>query len=59
MGPKTRVIEQDFFQYPLREQINVKHALIGLADLIDWNRLSAAMSARFVSKKGRRPARRV
>jgi IS5 family transposase len=27
MGPKTPVPEQDFFQHPLREQINLKHPL--------------------------------
>ncbi|CBW74044.1 Transposase [Mycetohabitans rhizoxinica HKI 454] len=49
MGPKTPVPEEDFFRQPLREQINLKHPLVRLADLIDWNRLSTAMSASFVS----------
>jgi transposase, IS5 family len=53
MGPKTPVAEGDFFRHPLREQINLKHPLIGLAELINWNRLGAAMSESFVSRKGR------
>lgn len=36
MGPKTPVTEGDFFRPPLREQINLKHPLVGLADLINW-----------------------
>ncbi|CAM2197929.1 protein of unknown function [Paraburkholderia kururiensis] len=49
MGPKTPVPEGDFFRQPLREQINLKHPLIRLADLIDWERLNMAMSASFVA----------
>lgn len=49
MGPKTLVPEGDFFRLPLREQINLKHSLVRLADLIDWERLNTAMSASFVS----------
>ncbi|KWO69220.1 hypothetical protein WM31_16790 [Burkholderia ubonensis] len=37
----------------MREQINLKHSLVRLADLIDWNRMSTAMSASFVSNRGR------
>jgi transposase, IS5 family len=44
MGPKTPVTEGDFFRHPLREQINLKHPLVRLADLIDGARLSASMS---------------
>ncbi|WP_246530270.1 MULTISPECIES: hypothetical protein [Paraburkholderia] len=40
--------------HPLREQINLKHRLVRLADLINWDRLSVSMSERFVSRKGRR-----
>jgi hypothetical protein len=29
MGPKTPVTEGDFFRQPLREQINLKHPLVG------------------------------
>ncbi|MGF6971453.1 hypothetical protein OKW43_008548 [Paraburkholderia sp. WC7.3g] len=42
------------FSYLLREQINLKHRLVRLADLINWDRLSVSMSERFVSRKGRR-----
>ena len=53
MGPKTPVTEGDFFRQPLREQINLKHPLIRLADLINWERLGMTMSESFVSGKGR------
>ncbi|SIT64984.1 MULTISPECIES: IS5 family transposase [Burkholderiaceae] len=53
MGPKTPAPEGDLFRQPLREQINLKHPLVRLADLIDWDRLSTAMSASFVSQRGR------
>ena len=53
MGPKTPVTEQDFFRHPLREQINLKHPLVRLTDLINWERLGASMSGSFVSGKGR------
>lgn len=45
MGPKTPATEGDFFRQPLREQINLKHRLVRLADLIDWERLNAALRA--------------
>ncbi|SMF55351.1 Transposase domain [Trinickia caryophylli] len=35
------------------KQINLKHPLIRLADLSDWERLNAAISASFVSQRGR------
>jgi len=53
MGPKKVVPEEDFFRHPLREQINPKHPLVKLSDLIDWERLSGAMSTSFVSSRGR------
>ncbi|RKT98749.1 IS5/IS1182 family transposase [Burkholderia sp. Nafp2/4-1b] len=53
MGLKTLVTEVDFFRQPLREQINLKHPLIRLADLIDWDRLNSAMSVSFASSRGR------
>ncbi|MEX3860343.1 IS5/IS1182 family transposase, partial [Paraburkholderia sp. BR10923] len=53
MGPKAPVTEKDLFRHPLREQINLKHPLVRLAELINWERLSAWMSASFVSGKGR------
>lgn len=53
MGPKSPVTEGDSFCQPLREQITLKHPLVGLADLINWERLGASMSERFGSRKGR------
>jgi transposase, IS5 family len=53
MGPKKAVTEGDFFRQPLREQINLKHPLVGLAELINWERLGASMSESFVSRRGR------
>ncbi len=54
MGPKEPVAaSRELFRQPLREQINLKHPLVRLGDLIDWQRLSAAMSESFVSKRGR------
>jgi hypothetical protein len=53
MGPKTAVSEGDLFRHPLREQINLKHPLVRLADLINWAQLDASMSASFVPRKGR------
>jgi hypothetical protein len=53
MGPKTPVTEGDFFRQPLREQINLKDPLVGLANLISWDRLGTSMSERFVSSMGR------
>jgi IS5 family transposase len=32
MGPKTLVSERDLLRQPLREQINLKHPLVRLAD---------------------------
>jgi IS5 family transposase len=36
MGPKTPVTEGGFFRQPLCKQINLKHLLVRLANLIDW-----------------------
>lgn len=38
------VAVEDFFDQLLREQINLKHPLVHLADLISWNRLGTAVS---------------
>ena len=53
MDPKTPVTDGDFFRQPLREQINLKHPLVRLAGLINWDRLGVAMRESFVSRKGR------
>lgn len=52
-GPKTPLPEGDFFRQPPREQIDLKHPLVRLADLIDRDRLNATMSANFVPHRGR------
>jgi len=52
MGPKTAVSEGDLFRHPLREQISLRHRLVRLADLINWDRLGTSRSASFVSRKG-------
>jgi transposase, IS5 family len=41
MVPKMPVTEGDFSRQPLREQINLKHLLVGLADPINWERLAS------------------
>jgi IS5 family transposase len=51
MGPKAPVPEGDLFSQPLREQIDLKHPLVQLAELIDWDRSSTAMGASFVSQR--------
>ncbi len=51
---KTPVPEQDLFRLPLREQINLKHPLVRLTELINWERLGALMRKRFVSGKARK-----
>jgi transposase, IS5 family len=53
MVQKTPETEGDFFRQPLREQINLKHPLVRLADLINWNWQGMVMSESFVSRKGR------
>lgn len=47
MGPKDAVTEDDFFRHPLREQINLKHPLVGLVELINWDGLGVTMSESF------------
>lgn len=42
MGPKTPVPEGHFFRQPLCGRINLKHPLVRLTDLIDWDRLGSA-----------------
>lgn len=54
MRPKVKAEEaRELFRQPLREQIDVKHALVRLTDLIDWKRLDDVMSASFTSGRGR------
>lgn len=53
MGPKATESTGDLFRYPLNEQINMKHPLVRLAGLINWDRLSGLMSESFTSNRGR------
>jgi len=53
MGPKALETEKDLFRYPLREHINLKHPLVSLSGLIDWEKLGKEMSESFVSRRGR------
>jgi IS5 family transposase len=53
MGPKKRATEVDFFRQPLLEQVNPKHSLVRLAQLIDWDRLSVLLGGSFASRFGR------
>lgn len=43
----------DLFGYPLRDHLNLKHPLIRLADLINWERVDAMANAQFKSATGR------
>jgi len=58
MGP-TPITPQtaELFKQPLAEQINMRHPMVQLAGLIDWQALEQALSESFTSKRGR-PATR-
>ncbi|MGE4593852.1 IS5 family transposase [Alcaligenes sp.] len=54
MGPKPIIPGSgELFRQTLREQINLKHPLVKLADLIEWERIDAVCSSRFKSGRGR------
>ena len=54
MGPKRAIPQSgELFRQTLREQINLKHPLVRLADLIDWERINALGHAQFKSATGR------
>lgn len=54
MGPQPLTPQSgELFRPTLREQINLKHPLVKLADLIDWDRITAMCAARFQSGRGR------
>ncbi|SAI67028.1 Transposase domain (DUF772) [Bordetella ansorpii] len=54
MGPKTPAARSgDLFRHPLREQINLKHPIVQLADLMDWQRIEAVCASGFTSGRGR------
>jgi len=54
MGSKPVVpISGQLSGYPLRDYINLKHPLVRLADLIDWQRIESVCAAHFPSGRGR------
>lgn len=54
MGPKSIFPQSgELFRQTLREQINLKHPLVRLADLIEWDRIDAVCAKRFPSGRGR------
>ena len=54
MGPKQVVPQSGaLFQQTLLEMINVKHPLVKLADVIDWEEIERTFGAHFVSSTGR------
>src|SRR5690606_15327771 len=54
MGPKPIAPRSgELFRQTLREQINLKHPLVKLADLIEWERIDAVCASRFKSGRGR------
>jgi IS5 family transposase len=54
MGPKTPAAQSgEMFGHPLRDQINLKHPIVQLAGLIDWQRIETVCSSSFTSGRGR------
>ncbi|SAI65557.1 Transposase domain (DUF772) [Bordetella ansorpii] len=54
MGPKPEVPQSgELFGHPLREQINLKHPIVQLADLMDWQRIESVCASGFPSGRGR------
>lgn len=54
MGPKQPESEtRDLFKHPLIEMINLKHPLVKLADVMDWQLIERAFRAHFTSPTGR------
>ena len=54
MGPKRPIPQSgDLFGYPLRDHVSLKHPLVRLGDLIDWERINAMGHAQFKSATGR------
>jgi transposase, IS5 family len=54
MGPKTPVAQSsELFRQPLCEMLNVKHPLVKLADVIDWEEIERSFSAHFQATTGR------
>lgn len=54
MGPKKSGPQTgDLFRHPLVEMINLKHPLVKLADVMDWELIEHAFGAHFASTTGR------
>jgi hypothetical protein len=54
MGPKLLVTQtKELFLQLLEEQINLRHPLIQLAKLIDWDAIDRIASESFQSRRGR------
>ena len=54
MGPKPRIPEgQDLFRSRLDAQINMRHPLVRLAQLINWDDIERTFSVHFTSTRGR------
>ena len=54
MGPKTTVPQsQDLFRLTLIEQINLKHPLVKLAEVIEWEHIDMLCVPLFPSQRGR------
>ena len=54
MGPKKSGPQTgDLFRHPLVEMINLKHPLVKLADVMDWELIENAFGAHFASTTGR------
>ena len=54
MGPKKPAPQTgDMFKHPLIEMINLKHPLVKLADVMDWELIENAFGTHFASTTGR------
>jgi hypothetical protein len=54
MGPKsTGPSTGDVFKQPLVERINIRHLLVRLADVMDWDLIHRAFGSHFVWTTGR------
>ena len=54
MGPKQVVPQSGaLFQQTLLEMVNVKHPLVKLADVINWEEIERTFGGHFVSSTGR------
>jgi len=54
MGPKPELAQSgQLFGYPLMAHLNLRHPLIELAGLIDWDAIDRLAGVSFTSKRGR------